>query len=242
MLGRALIYSLVFLLGAVLGRHLLEPKPSAWGQQQPAEQPAALGCGDVNGDRNVDLSDVVYLLQYLFEGGPAPEVSGQRKIIFLVRHGEKDGLDLDEVGRRRAEHLATLFARMKVDALIASDLVRTQQTLEPLVRALTAMGNPLEIQITDRTVTAAVDAIHALPPGSVAVSAGHSFTLMDVMRDLGAIEENLVFPSSEYDNIWVLTLEANGEADVVPLKYFVLPDCRDCECPECPEDPMDPMD
>ena len=59
------------------------------------------------------------------------------------------------------------------------------------------------------------------------------------LHDLGATEERLRFPSNEYDNIWVLTLEANGEADVVPLKFFVLPDCRDCECPECPEDPVD---
>ena len=236
MLRRALIYSLVFLLGVLLGRHLLETKPSAWGQPQPA----ALGCGDVNGDSVVNVSDVVYLVQHLFQGGPAPEVSGARKIIFLVRHGEREVTELDAVGRMRAEHLATLFEHMKVDALIATDLVRTQQTLEPLARAQTAMGNPLEMQITDATATATVDAIHALPPGSVAVSAGHSFTVMRVIRELGAIEETVGFPSTEYDNIWVLTLEANGEADVVPLKYYVLPDCRDCECPECPECPEEP--
>ncbi len=241
MLGRALIYSLVFLLGALLGRYLLETKPSVWGQQQPP--PAAQGSGDVNGDRKVNVADAVYLLQHLFHGGPAPiEALGKRKMIFLVRHGEKRLTDLSDVGRMRAEHLATVFEHMKVDALIATERVRTQQTLEPLVKTQTAMGNALEIQITDATATATVEAIHALPPGSVAVSAGHSFTVMGVIRDLGAIEEIVGFPSNEFDNIWVLTLEANGEADVVPLKYFVLPDCRDCECPECPEDPMDPMD
>ena len=128
---------------------------------------------------------------------------------------------------------------MKIDALIATKLERTQQTLEPLARTQTAMGNPLEIQITNATAADTVDAIRALPPGSVAVSAGHTFTVTRVIRDLGAIEEIVGFPGNEYDNIWVLTLEANGDADVVPLKYFVLPDCRDCECPECPEDPDD---
>jgi parallel beta-helix repeat protein len=29
-------------------------------------------CGDMNGDNDVDISDIVYLLQYIFTGGPAP--------------------------------------------------------------------------------------------------------------------------------------------------------------------------
>jgi phosphohistidine phosphatase SixA len=229
MLGRALTCSLVFLLGVLLGHHLAQTKPAAWGQQQPAASPS----GDVNGDFSVNVADAVYLLEHLFHGGPAPvPASGGRKIIFLVRHGEKKVNDLSDVGRMRAEHLATLFEHMKVDALIATDLVRTQQTLEPLARKQAEMGNPLEIQVTDATATATVEAIHALPPGSVAVAAGHSFTVMDVIQDLGATEERLRFPGDEHDNVWVLTVEENGEADVVPLKYYVLPDCRDCECPE----------
>ncbi len=31
-----------------------------------------LTCGDVNGDRSVSVSDAVYLINYLFKGGPAP--------------------------------------------------------------------------------------------------------------------------------------------------------------------------
>ena len=32
--------------------------------------------GDVNGDGNVDIGDVFYLINYLFAGGPAPVCSG----------------------------------------------------------------------------------------------------------------------------------------------------------------------
>ena len=31
-----------------------------------------VACGDANGDENVDIVDVVYLINYLFRGGPAP--------------------------------------------------------------------------------------------------------------------------------------------------------------------------
>jgi hypothetical protein len=53
--------------------------------------------GDVNGDKVVDQTDIVYLLNYLYLGGPAPvplaagDVNGdsaidQRDILYLVRH------------------------------------------------------------------------------------------------------------------------------------------------------------
>ena len=32
------------------------------------------GNGDVNGDGSLDLSDAIYLLSHLFQGGPAPEL------------------------------------------------------------------------------------------------------------------------------------------------------------------------
>ena len=34
--------------------------------------PRAGGSGDVNGDRSVDLADAIYLLNYVFQGGPEP--------------------------------------------------------------------------------------------------------------------------------------------------------------------------
>lgn len=34
--------------------------------------PTVVKCGDANGDGNVSVSDVVYLINYLFKGGPVP--------------------------------------------------------------------------------------------------------------------------------------------------------------------------
>jgi len=41
----------------------------AGGQEEPAQRPSA---GDANGDSVVDMSDAVYLLTYLFQGGEPP--------------------------------------------------------------------------------------------------------------------------------------------------------------------------
>jgi len=30
-------------------------------------------CGDANGDGNVNVGDVVYIINYVFKGGPAPD-------------------------------------------------------------------------------------------------------------------------------------------------------------------------
>lgn len=220
MSGRVFILTFVFFLGVALGHYALETKPPAWGA------PPAHRAGDLNGDESVDVTDAVYLLRHLFADGPAPvEASSARTVVFLVRHAERETDELNEIGRMRADHLATLFEHTKLDALIATDLIRTRQTIEPLAAAQAAMGNPLEIRITDATAAATVEAIRALSPGSTAVAAGHSFTIMSVIQTLGATETRLPFPSSEYDNVWVLTLEAGGEAAVVPLKYHV-------QCPD----------
>ena len=68
--------------------------------------------------------------------------------LYLVRHGETGsnlkgaldtavpGAELSDTGRVQAEDLVARFRDVPVEALFASTLVRTQQTLEPLARAL----------------------------------------------------------------------------------------------------------
>lgn len=82
--------------------------------------------------------------------------------LYLVRHGRTPnnvarlldtaipGADLDDVGRRQAEHLVQRLDGQHIEAVFASDLVRTQQTLAPLVSArgleMTILGGLREIQ------------------------------------------------------------------------------------------------
>lgn len=82
--------------------------------------------------------------------------------LILVRHGRTPsnvarlldtafpGADLDDVGRSQAELLVDRLEHERIDALYASDLVRTQQTVAPLAARrgldVTVLGGLREIQ------------------------------------------------------------------------------------------------
>ncbi len=75
-----------------------------------------------------------------------PAYSGVMRL-YLIRHGRTPsnvallldtafpGADLDDVGRAQAERLVTTLADAPLEAVFASDLVRTQQTAAPLAAA-----------------------------------------------------------------------------------------------------------
>lgn len=68
----AALVSVVLLLNAVTTLLFVQAKV-------PAIAQVSGGCidGDVNGDAGLDISDPIYLLQHLFEGGPAPVACAQ---------------------------------------------------------------------------------------------------------------------------------------------------------------------
>ena len=82
--------------------------------------------------------------------------------LYLVRHGRTSsnvdrlldtaspGADLDDVGRAQATRLVERLDGHHLEAVYASDLVRTQQTLAPLASArgleMTILGGLREIQ------------------------------------------------------------------------------------------------
>jgi len=80
---RSLYFSLILGTGVVLGSFFVRPFERAFeevpahaagGRGQGAGAIVVSGNGDVNGDNGLDLSDAIYLLAHLFQGGPAPEV------------------------------------------------------------------------------------------------------------------------------------------------------------------------
>jgi len=80
---RFLCLSLVLGTCVLLGSFFVRPFERAFeevpahadgGRGQGAGVVVVSGNGDVNGDNGLDLSDAIYLLAHLFQGGPAPEV------------------------------------------------------------------------------------------------------------------------------------------------------------------------
>ncbi len=148
------------------------------------------------------------------------------RTLILVRHGEKlteDPRDpeLSEAGEARAAELARVLGESKVSHLFSTAYKRTRATLAPL-----ASAQGLEIAEYDpRDMPAFMASIKQLPPGSVAVIAGHSNTTPGLYKSLSGkdaaeVEQHprhgALLPDTAYDRLFVVALvEREGELDCV---------------------------
>lgn len=135
----------------------------------------------------------------------------QETVIVLLRHAEKthkgDTAELSVAGHRRAEQLPALLRPYNPSALFASHLRRTQQTLEPLSKALSL---PVQVYVRgeERALARRLLALH---PGERMVVCGHSDTLGTLIEALGYPEP---FPEiTGFDRFWVLRIQ-EGKSSV----------------------------
>jgi hypothetical protein len=197
---------------------------------------------------------------YILAGDDDDEEKGrQPKVIptqiYLVRHAEQtvDKTDLLREGYARAALLAERLTRARVTHLCSSHLNRAFQTVLPTaedhglsVIQLPEPGSTLDGQVVAESTPSSaslkpmVDFLLDLPPGSVALCAGHSGTLLAVMAGLGVeVNSNCDYPRDNcvpgttkedfpggYDNLWlvvpaVATDNGNGrpKASLVNLRY-----------------------
>jgi phosphohistidine phosphatase SixA len=188
--------------------------------------------GDANGDGTLDIADPIHLLRHLFQGGPAPvpcpaAPDPYPTLVILVRHAERveQGADpcLLPEGVQRSERLAEIFRNVKkeeIQALVASEKCRTRQTLEPLSLAKGGfLVEPLEGGTNAETARLVAERIRALPQGSLAVVAHHSFTILPILEELGVTDTSAV-NVNVYDNFLVLQVPQGRPARMVPLTYF----------------------
>lgn len=151
---------------------------------------------------------------------PAEVIPAPSTLVYLVRHGEKGSGDaynpeLSDEGVRRAMALARALRDVPVTHLFVTEYQRTHLTLQPLSEAT---GIELT-QVAASDVEAQVEALQALPTGSVAVVAGHSNTVPAMVRALGgrAFNEGEDGPErnlghDEYDRLYAVVLPPPGEA------------------------------
>ena len=216
--GLILLIVVIFACGLVAGRFLLKNDRTVLAGTTPSCE-----TGDLNIDGSVDVSDAVFLLLYLFELGAAPtpcvDVESVSTVI-VVRHAERDaGSDppLNKDGIVRAERLAEMLTGLEIDHLIASDLIRTQQTLEPT----STLKNDLPIeQIANAKGVA--DRVRSFTPGETTVIAHHSFTIRSILRNLGFEDsdiEDVNVIGDNYDNFLIVRLPAHGDPQLVHLHY-----------------------
>jgi len=135
-------------------------------------------------------------------------LAAQGSVVIFLRHAEKSSkrtnAELSRVGQQRARRLVERLSPFRPIALFASDLRRTQQTLEPLAQHL-----KVPLQLYDRGKEFALgESLLVRYPGQTVVVCGHSDTLMELVKALGYMEP---FPEVDgYDRFWILRVATSG--------------------------------
>lgn len=132
-------------------------------------------------------------------------------LVYLVRHAEKavvpgDDPPLSKAGTERAEALDAMLAHAGVTHIFATQYGRTLQTIDPLARRQGLVVETIKAG-DDETQ---LDALRALPGGSVAVVAGHSNTIPGLVRKLGGQAPDLT--DTQYDRLFLVALVRTATA------------------------------
>jgi broad specificity phosphatase PhoE len=158
--------------------------------------------------------------------------SGQAMTVVVVRHAEKAAAPaadppLTAAGEQRARDLLAAVRDAGVGAVITTQFARTRQTAQPtasalglrveVVPALAAATHPSEVAAAVRK--------HA---GQTVLVVGHSNTVPAIIEALGA-KRPAAICDSEYDNLYVVTIAADGKAGVIHSRFGV-PSPADAGC------------
>lgn len=148
---------------------------------------------------------------------PAPAPAAPARTIVLVRHAEKQSDDKDavlsEIGHARAKCLAQTLGDAAITHAFTTEFQRTQETVAPLV----AKHQLTPIVIAAEKSGDLVANLRGLPPAAIAVVAGHSNTIPDVLVELGI--ERLAFGHDDYDWMFVVGLPIEGPPTFLRTHY-----------------------
>ena len=140
--------------------------------------------------------------------------------VILVRHAEKKiepnnpDPDLTPEGLERAQEIARVFGEAGINAIYATQLKRTQQTVKPLSDRTGVPVTVVEASKPDEIV----QRIQTTNRGQTVFVAGHNNTVPAIVSSLSGDTYPLI-PESEYDNLYIVTIYRFGKAKVVKLRY-----------------------
>ena len=148
--------------------------------------------------------------------------------VIVVRHAEKAEPSADPVlsgpGEARVAALAATLAGAGVTHVFVTPLQRTGLTAGP--SAVAAGSEPVAVSLDGGAaahVARLVGAVRQLSPEAVVLVVGHSNTVPDIARGLGATGA-AAMDDCEYDRLTVLTLTPGG-AHAVTGRYGAVSPC-----------------
>jgi len=139
--------------------------------------------------------------------------------VILVRHAEKqsegDDPSLTAEGRERAQALVHVLGELDIAAVYSTPYARTRETAQPLA---TAQG----IAVTERPAqnygSDMAEWIRANHEGEIVVAVSHSNTVPALIEALGASPVPTI-EDHEYDDLYIVTIDAEGNVMLLPLRY-----------------------
>lgn len=141
--------------------------------------------------------------------------------VILVRHAEKAIVppenkdpDLSLAGLARAQELARMLGESGIKAIYATQFKRTQQTVKPLADKLGLTA----VQFEAKKTTELVKQIREQNTGQVVFVAGHNNTVPEIIKALGGPSLPII-PETEFDNFYILTVQSDGTAKLLKLRY-----------------------
>jgi broad specificity phosphatase PhoE len=149
---------------------------------------------------------------------------GSTTTVIVVRHAEKatgqgEDPDLSAEGAARARSLGRALRDAGVSAVITTQWKRTAETALPTTTE--AGVTPEMVPVVWDSVAwhaAAVAAAVRRHQGEVVLVVGHSNTVPDIVAALG-VEKPDPMCDSEYDRMEIVTLERNGDAQLIESRY-----------------------
>jgi broad specificity phosphatase PhoE len=121
--------------------------------------------------------------------------------VYIVRHAEKvnetDTTDLTPAGYARAAALADTLANRGIDSIFTTPYYRTRQTAQPLAKRI-------GVQVMDypaKPTEAIVNRVNLIRNKTVLV-VGHSNTILEIARGLGAQPTMAKIESGDFDNLF----------------------------------------
>ena len=149
----------------------------------------------------------------------AYNLKAQETKIWIVRHAEKATHDpenkdpeLTDKGLTRAWDLKNYLQKEKINKLYATNFFRTRQTLQPLASTYT-----LDVDIY-KDNDALIKKIKALQGNNNIVVAGHSNSVITLIKSLGAQINIETLTEEDYDYIFLVTIK--GDKISLKTKHF----------------------
>jgi phosphohistidine phosphatase SixA len=138
----------------------------------------------------------------------------------IVRHAEKESTGTDPNltadGQLRAEELKRILGNVAVNNIYSTPLNRTRQTVQPLA---TAKGLTISEYATTKPYAELVNDIAKANRGKVAVIAGHSNTVPDLLKEISKNAFNVTIADGQYDNLFIVSLPDDLKPTVTHMKY-----------------------